>query len=151
MLTISISPEAAAEISALCERAPGVETGGAMFGVQRAGVLEIVHVCGPGPLARATPRTLEWDASYVTGYIEAVHQVEAGPVAFVGRWHRHTTLLALASEPDRTGAHKTRDELRLPSIADVIVATGQGHTPRAWCGYICTDAGYHRTELEVGA
>lgn len=147
---IVLHPAAEATIRALCLDDAATETGGACFGYfLEEGGAEIVRVCGPGPAAARTPTRLVWDADFVTGEIERTHRECHAGTEFVGRWHRHPSLLALASSTDREWAQTARQDLGLPLMIDLIVATAKDGVPRAWCGYLCDAEGYRQVIVQL--
>lgn len=136
---VSLDAGITSSIARHCAETPGVEFGGVMI----TGPLGS-YATGAGPGARMGATELVWEATYIAGCLE----VAAGlGCEFIGRWHKHTTPIILASAEDRASAEHLRRSIG-GDVIDVIVAC-DGPTPIAWAAYLCTDAGYERVELEL--
>lgn len=148
-MTLSVRPDAAAEIARLCADAPGTETGGVLFGWRsREVAAEVIEVTGPGPNAILLPRELEWDASYIQGVIHG-GLLARGTFEIIGRWHKHASPVILASQEDRRGAEWFRKAIAPESATiELIVATGENDEPLAYGAYLCTCDGLQRIECD---
>lgn len=125
-----------------CLAAPGCETAGVLLltpeGEGRAS--------GPGLEALQTVDRCDWDPQHIAYIVDFVRQAGG---TILGRWHKHTSPIILASDTDRESAAVFRDALALPVMLDLIVACGADDRPIAWAAYLCSDAGYERVELEL--
>lgn len=124
-----------------CGFAQGVETGGLLLRLRGRS-----YATGPGPGAIQTPDRLEWEPSFVAGCYLTAMLLGAD---VIGRWHKHTAPVILASDEDRRSAHLFRRALGIEEIVDVIVACDSEDRPIGWSAYLCTEAGYERMQMEI--
>lgn len=146
---LAVGPAAIETITALARSSPTVETGGILFGPRGARDghrADAERACRPGPRAVATASSLEWDDSYLIGFLEAMATVGAGAV--VGRWHTHPSGSLEASSTDEVWADVFRRALGLAAIVDLVVACRAG-APIGWTAYLCTEGRYERVCLEL--
>lgn len=130
------------DVQLQCRCAPGLETAGVLLMSAKGDGM----ASGPGLEARRTPTRCDWDPQHIAYIVEFVRQT-GGTV--LGRWHKHTSPIILASDTDRESADVFREALALPVMLDLIVACGADDRPIAWAAYLCSDAGYERVDLEL--
>lgn len=138
---VELSPELVEMIARECAAAPGVETGGLIL---VAG--ERASVTGPGPAAVRTPDRLEWDASFIAGALTVAADLGA---ELLGRWHKHTSPVILASSADAASAEQLRRALGGAEFCDLIVACDREDQPIGWSAYHCTEGGYERIQVTL--
>lgn len=123
-----------------CSKRPGVETAGVMH-LSRHGN-GMAH--GPGPQARCTPNSCEWDAEAVFASLCIARDLGS---TILGRWHKHTSPIILASDTDKESARAFLEATGLPEMLDLIVACDAEDKPIGWALYVCTPDEYRRAEL----
>lgn len=65
------------------------ETGGILLGHHSAGRWHVIEAIDPGPAARFSPTTFEYDTPYVTHLSRKVADLYERPLSLIGLWHRH--------------------------------------------------------------
>ncbi len=65
------------------------ETGGILLGHYSQGRWHVIEAIDPGPAARFTPTTFEYDTTYVTHLARKMAGVYEEPLSLIGLWHRH--------------------------------------------------------------
>lgn len=65
------------------------ETGGVLLGHARDGVWTVIEAIDPGPAARFSPVTFEYDTAYVNHLARKVAGCYRRPLRLIGLWHRH--------------------------------------------------------------
>lgn len=65
------------------------ETGGILLGHCLEGVWHVIEAIDPGPAARFSPVTFEYDTAYVNHLARKVAGSYERPLRLIGLWHRH--------------------------------------------------------------
>lgn len=65
------------------------ETGGILLGHCIGGIWHVIEAIDPGPAARFTPVTFEYDTAYVNHLARKTAARYQHPLALIGLWHRH--------------------------------------------------------------
>lgn len=126
-----------------CARAPGTETCGVLYLNERGRA----GATGPGRHAVLASDTCEWDAAWIAN---ALATIPAAGGTILGRWHKHTAPILLASDTDKESARAFLAATGLPEMLDLIVACGEHDVPIGWAVYVCTPEEYRRVELVWG-
>lgn len=122
-----ISPECGHAIAQYARRSDdGLETGGALFGVDRAdGVLELRHATDAGPNAVRRRDYFLRDLAYTEREADRLFALDGSE--WVGEWHTHLGAALIPSVLDMTTyqRHLVDSELGFSRFAAVIVGTDQ--------------------------
>lgn len=65
------------------------ETGGILLGHHSPGCWYVIEAIDPGPAARFSPTTFEYDTAYVTHLSRKLAGLYERPLSLIGLWHRH--------------------------------------------------------------
>ena len=115
------------------------ETGGLLLGWRRPdlGCWTVAQVTGPGPAARATPRTLRLDTPHLQVEVDRWFRETNGDISYIGDWHLHHERDPAPSWRDRRSIREVarRAEIGLAQPLIVIVGkSGEDLRWRAWVG-----------------
>lgn len=125
-------------VSDVCRRAiaswavasdDGLETGGALFGVERSdGTLEIRHASDAGPNAERRRDFFARDLAYTDEHADRLFALDGSQ--WVGEWHTHPHADLLPSALDMTTYihHLADEELGFQRFASIIVGSRDGGT-----------------------
>lgn len=65
------------------------ETGGILLGHHHHGRWHVIEAIDPGPAARFSPSSFEYDTAYVTHLARKMAGIYERPLGLIGLWHRH--------------------------------------------------------------
>lgn len=133
-------PGIGADVERECRMASATETAGLLLLTPEGDGM----ATGPGARARFAPDACEWDADEIARTIDTARHLGA-PI--LGRWHKHTSSIILASDTDRESARAFLEATGLPEMLDLIVACDEHDRPIGWALYVCTPEEYRRAEL----
>jgi len=86
---VIVSERAHAAILAETHQQHPNETGGILLGHCLGGIWHVIEAIDPGPAARFSPVTFEYDTPYVTHLARKVAACYQRPLQLIGLWHRH--------------------------------------------------------------
>ena len=79
------------------------ETGGILLGHHSDGLWHVIEAIDPGPAARFTPVTFEYDTAYVNHLARKTAARYQRPLRLIGLWHRHPgSFDSFSAEDDAT-------------------------------------------------
>lgn len=123
------------------------ETGGILLGHHRMGRWHVIEAIDPGPAARFTPTTFEYDTAYVTHLSRKVADLYEHPLSLIGLWHRHPGSFDRFSAEDD---HTNRRFAQQSQAGAISCLVNLDPAFRITAYHVPADLAYRRLPISVG-